>query len=260
MADYVLSIIDRLGVPDVEIWGRSLKRTGFRGRVVLFAYSPDLYLSKWCEMQGIELARLKAHPEPPRGCNKERWLLYADLLDRTCQPGDRVIATDARDVYFQLDPSIWLDAHMSDQLVLSSEGICYHEEKWNRQHAIEVGGREIYDLSLKNRSVINAGIVAGPATKLSEFCRQIYTLAYNKPENPSDQIILNLVAAKRDFSSLELDAGWACHGRVLRLLRDPKPTVIDDAICCPNGSPYVIVHQYQSVKEWQKIIDKKITS
>jgi len=258
MTDYVLSLVDHLGIPQVEVWERSLRRSGFNGAVVLFAYSPDQSLSSWCSEHLVQLLHLDGHPVPPKRHNKERWRIYADFIGESQITDDSlVIATDTRDVCFQRDPARWLKKNMSGDLILSSEGICYHMDTWNRQHALEVAGPEIYAKLLRDRTVVNAGVVAGRATRFTSFCRDVYDLAYQHPSNPSDQIVLNLVAAKQSLATTTLEDGWACHGTVHPVLPEPRPTIVNDEVCTPSEIPYAIVHQYQNHPEWRLLVERK---
>jgi hypothetical protein len=61
--------------------------------------------------------------------------------------------------------------------------------------------------------------------------------------------------------------GWACQlgttadpskiHQFKPLLLEPSPTIKDDIVTTSKGTPYYIVHQYDRVPEWRKLIEVK---
>jgi len=256
MTDIVTGIVHDLPVSEIELWRSSLEASGFRGPVVLFAYSPEPSLCRWASRCGVRLMRIDGRPEAPKRFNKERWRLYDELIVDEDLLHCRFIATDVRDVFFQRNPSLWLDA-TNDALVLSSEGINYEDDPWNLLHAVDFCGPRRYESLLHGRPVINAGVVAGLGRPFASFCRQIYARMYDKPDNISDQIVLGTVAAEHQLRPRDLDEGWACHGAASRLLEKP-PIIIGNDVCTPAGMPFAIVHQYAHNARWFRAIERKI--
>jgi hypothetical protein len=42
-------------------------------------------------------------------------------------------------------------------------------------------------------------------------------------------------------------------------LVENAPILINDMVCTSNGTPFAIVHQYDRVPEWKKVIESKYT-
>jgi hypothetical protein len=266
--DIVIGSIDGYEWPRIRPWLLSLVGTGFDGRIVLFAYGISERTVMACERHGAEVVEadesLVSHPY--RHVNKERYLHYARFL-RSIRPGavDRVVSTDVGDLAFQRDPGAWLDARMGEgDLVVSSEGIAYEHEPWNRRNALAVYGEAVYEGVLRRRPVLNAGLVAGRPAVFAELCELVYAEVYSKPGNFSDQIVFNRVLAREEgrWRVLYTDHGWGwgCHGGVMgapgrpeevkaRALDDP-PVLKDGRVCTKGGEAYCVVHQYDRVPEW----------
>ena len=60
--------------------------------------------------------------------------------------------------------------------------------------------------------------------------------------------------------------GWAAQlgttgpqvlNRFGRMLVENHPILIGDQVCTSNGIPFALVHQYDRVPEWKKIIEEK---
>lgn len=270
MIDTVFGISDHLSLEDIRIWAKSLAKTGFRGDAVLFAYTYDLDAAfvPWCASQGLRLIDLGKRPDFPKRFNKERWHHYADFIagDHLASH-DRVIVTDVRDLAFQTNPSRWLDEHLgAHDLVTSSEGITYEHEAWNRQNALDVYGLALYERHFETSQVICAGLVGGYATPVRDLCLAMAKDVYQKPVNPSDQVIFNgvLRLQGQQWKILATNPGHdfgvhlsvMAHPHLAAHNENGMAQVIDGAVCNPAGRPYTIIHQYDRMKSLQPIVDK----
>jgi len=272
MTDYVLGIAENLSPRNVETWATSLVNTGFRGVIVLFASEDYTDLKRLCDQLGMLFAPVPRH-ELPQRVNKERWLYYVGYLDHWLnpKPTDRLVATDVRDVYFQSNPSLWLDLRLGDnQVVTTTEGITYEDEWWNKEHALAVYGQSFYERHLRRSTVVNSGVVAGLREPFRELCLLVYQDTQIAPSDTSDQIALNGVLAKfgarwKTWNTTH-DHGWCCHGAIMgsnlpsivsKRIGSP-PQLIDDEVCDPSGEPYAIVHQYDRVASWQKLATQSL--
>lgn len=270
MTDYVMGVAEDLKIRDVETWTTSLASSNFRGTTVLFAYSPDPELLRACEERSVSVVEVAGRPAAPLRVNKERWRLYSEYVARSLHKGDRVVAADVRDLFFQRDPSDWLDEHLSDhELATSAEGVAYEDEPWNRGHAISVYGTEFYERYLKKSPVVCAGLVAGLAGPLRELCDDIYEDAYRVPRDASDQVVLNGVLALRGkrwrVLSTTDEHCWGCHGAIMRWsspaaqkMRWPPPEVLGGRVCNSSGHPYAVVHQYDRVPAWAEAAETRL--
>jgi len=273
--DIVVGSIDGYEWPSIRCWLLSLIQTGFEGRIVLFAYGISDRAVKECERHGAEVIEVSESliSHPYRHVNKERYFHYQRFL-RAIQPDgvDRVISTDVRDLVFQRNPTKWLGAHAGEwDLVVSSEGIAYEHEPWNRGNAISVYGEGVYEGILKRRPVLNSGLVAGRPAALAELFGLVYEKVYSKPSNFSDQIVFNYVLACNEdtWNVLYTDhgSGWGCHAGVMGAparLDEVKAHIIDDPpflkngeVCTKNGEAYCVVHQYDRVPEWRSSLTER---
>lgn len=262
MTDLVVGVAEDLRPRDVDVWASSLASTCFRGRAALLSRDPCPELRRLCAARGVDVVEVAYDASAPRRVNKERWRLYSEHVAASTRGDDRVVAADVRDMFFQRDPSAWLDERLGDhELVTSAEGVAYEDEPWNRGHAVSVYGQEFYERHLRKRLVVCAGLVAGLASSFRELCDAVYADAYRVPRDASDQVVLNGVLATRGerwrVLSTTDEHGWGCHGAVLRnpqspapRLRWPPPEVRDGEVLDPSGRPYAVVHQYDRVPAW----------
>lgn len=268
MTDHVLGMAHNLQWHDVEVWATTLSRSGFDGLLVLFAYDKNPKFPPWCRDLGIDLRVLPEAPIPPRWERKDRWLLYVEYA-RKLRSEDRIIATDVRDLFFQRDPSKWLDDHLENRtLVTSAEAITYDQSPWNHERALAMCGPEKYVGLLKDRVVLNSGLVAGRAWEFADLCEAMGRRLYDRLDIASDQIVYNIVLAETpgrwDILATDHGHAWGCHGAVAG---DPRtvaehigdrPRVIGEKVCAPSGDPYVVVHQYDRVPTWKLLPQRKM--
>jgi hypothetical protein len=270
MTDLMVGVAEDLRPRDVDVWASSLAATCFRGRTALLSRDPCPELRRLCSARGVAVVEVAYDASAPRKVNKERWRLYSEHVAASSRDVDRVVAADVRDLFFQRDPSTWLDENLGDhELVTSSEGVAYEDEPWNRGHAISVYGQEFYERHLKERLVVCAGLVAGLASSFRELCDEIYAEAYRAPHDSSDQVVLNGVLAttgeKWRVLATTDEHGWGCHGAILRKgqspppkLRWPPPVVRNGEVCYPSGRPYAVVHQYDRVPAWKDLAERRL--
>jgi hypothetical protein len=62
------------------------------------------------------------------------------------------------------------------------------------------------------------------------------------------------------------EEGWAAQlgttgphivGKYADKLVEKTPILVDNTVCTSDGTPFVMVHQYDRVPEWKEIIEKK---
>ena len=265
----------------IRYWINSLDRSGFAGQRVVLVGNGDDNLVRQLGARGCQvvtraaLIGSSADADGPttfldRDMCVERYLLLWKFL--SCLSADDVgfvIFVDMRDAIFQLNPSKWLVDHIGEKkLVVSSEGLKYADEPWNRQSLREAFGPAVFDY-MQDRLVWNCGTIAGELGLLRELSLNLYlcsrTVAY------ADQAALNVLLSLEPYSGVTFfdrgEAGWACEAATMvGSARGPdlsykfaglEPLFDGDAVYTRGGRPYCVVHQYDRIPAWKVRLEKR---
>ena len=184
-----------------------------------------------------------------------------------------VITTDVKDVIFQKNPSEWLEMHLPEgheDLVFSSESIKYKDEPWGDQNLRETFGTQIYE-DFKDNTIYNVGVLAGRGYAMKDLCMNIFTSCLGRPIKICDQSTFNFLISQHPYLKTSMYAqsedGWACQlgttadpskiEQFRPFLLEPSPKMVGDKVATSTGIEYTIVHQYDRVPEWRKVIEEK---
>ena len=183
-----------------------------------------------------------------------------------------VITTDVKDVVFQQNPSVWLENNLTDDkdLIFSSESIKYKDEPWGDQNLRETFGTQIYE-DFKNNTIFNVGVLAGRGYAMKDLCMNIFTSCLGRPIKICDQSTFNFLISQHPYLKTSMYAhsedGWACQlgttadpskiEQFRPFLLEPSPKMVGDKVATSTGIEYTIVHQYDRVPEWRKVIEEK---
>jgi hypothetical protein len=183
-----------------------------------------------------------------------------------------VVTTDVKDVIFQKNPIEWLEKNLpeNEDLVFSSESIKYKDEPWGRENLAQTYGQGIYD-DFKNNTIFNVGVIAGRGHAMRDLTLQLFLNSINRPIPIVDQAVFNVMISRHPYlkSSLYMKSedGWACQlgttadpSKVEQFrpyLLEPSPKLESDMVATSTGIEYTIVHQYDRVPEWKKVIEAK---
>jgi len=207
-----------------------------------------------------------------------------------------VIMTDVKDVVFQTDPSKWLTISGFDNskqvktLVVGSENIRYRDEPWGRNNLKMSFGPLLYE-ELKDNPIYCAGVLAGTRKAMEEISKLTFLISRGGPQHVSggggpDQAALNILlnslsktvlflntndefVAHCGTSIPAIEAGSGAigeeyvrlHTMTLDQIREKfingDITFKDGQVCTAYGEPFAIVHQYDRVPEWKKVILEK---
>jgi hypothetical protein len=188
----------------------------------------------------------------------ERFRLQYEYLKNTNE--EYVVATDTRDVIFQLNPIQWLKNNLGNhQIVCSSEGICYEKEFWGNSNLKE-GYPYLYDF-YKNNRIMNVGVLGGKTKAIADLCLLIYTMCKHNPAKVSDQSSFNVLCGMNMFDNIILKTdssfGWSLHaGTLCRTVNfdkfegnlvEPLPKIENGIAKTYDGKTYCIYHQYDRV-------------
>lgn len=213
---------------------------------------------------------------------------FLNMLDKPMDI-DRVIVTDVRDVVFQTNPTDWLNSYLLPEynLLVGSENLMYSSEPWSRNN-MKMAFGEYFLESKSNDEIFCAGVIAGRREQISDLFLNVWLVCRGlNPHIPGgggpDQAALNIILDMVQYRNSTLfsnpTSGWVLHaGTSLPAIqagsggigeayaRDPNMSLpfvrkldVDmvDAKVNVNGSPVAIVHQWDRVPEWKKIVEEK---
>jgi hypothetical protein len=184
---------------------------------------------------------------------------------------DLFIITDVFDVIFQSDPFIKLDTINYD-LFTSGEGVNVNQDPWNYDNIKKIFPNEIEKCI--HQEIICSGIIAGKREQLIVLYQRMFDLCEesSNDHNIKDQAALIVMITNNEIQRMKifnLDEGWAMHCAVsgpteffhrwgfINTIKYGIPQMIDNNVCTLNGEQYDIVHQFNRVPEWYKIIKEK---
>ena len=203
-----------------------------------------------------------------------RFQAYFEYLSKLPNLADYryVIATDVRDVVFQSNPSLWLEAHLGRKSICAScEGLSYGHEAWNDE-CMRLGYPRLYD-RMASRPIWNCGVQAGDIRVMKDFWLQL-AMAGAAGLDPADQAAYNILLSLHPWSAMTLFAmsedGWACQAGTTAWperiegfrphLLESEPTFDGTFACTSGGTPHVILHQYDGVPAWLEAVQRRYKS
>ncbi|OYW71475.1 MAG: hypothetical protein B7Z37_27665 [Verrucomicrobia bacterium 12-59-8] len=257
----VLGAINHHEWPVVAPWIRSLRGTGFNGRVILVAYE-DISADVITKMQqeGVDVRRAKMEISVNRGRFKDFETILRDVPQ-----GAFVVTTDVRDVVFQTHPAAMvklLDPAAGKALAVSSEGWSYRDSDWNLRTLKTVF--PAHEASLINEEVYCSGVIIGTAAAMADLSARIWELSREAPSFNGDQVALNIIlrepAFVARFRRLDVTEGSIFHARptgLRRSLGDKSPeqpvfSMSQGEAFKANGERVHVLHQYTESK-WERL-------
>ncbi len=275
-------------------WVNSIKKSGFKGDIVIVAtnikretleklaeHGVNFYLYGKKDEEGNYVSHTNSAP------HVERFFYLWNYLNTTKEEYQFVIATDTRDVIFQTNPTVWFDECMFGgykALIASSEGIRYKDEPWNNQNLLECFGPFFHNI-YKESLVYNVGVLAGEKKDIQDLLLMIFQMSINRPIPIVDQVVYNFLLNQEPYKTFtkytDNSDAWAVQLGVTEdaiksgsgdigkaadtiskailfqtLYEDKQPSLTEDGIVVNhNGTPFVIVHQYDRTHSWRdKII------
>lgn len=257
----VLGAINHHEWPVVAPWIRSLRGTGFDGRVILVAYediSNDVITQM--EKAGVDVRRAKMEISVNRGRFKD-----FEALLREVPPDAFVVTTDVRDVVFQTHPAemlALLDPAAGKVLAVSSEGWNYRDSDWNLRTLKKVF--PAHEANLTDEEVYCSGVIIGTAGAMADLSARIWELSREAPSFNGDQVALNIILREAAFAArfrrLDVTEGSIFHARptgLRRSLGDKAPgqpvfSMSSGEAFKANGQKVNVLHQYTENK-WERL-------
>lgn len=254
-------------------WVQSIKDTGFKGDVVLFAIGTTPELVKKLIEEGVIVISVPRNDKMM--IHMQRFIHIYNFLKENAGVYRFVVSTDVRDVIFQFDPTNYLDDRINPMymsgLLASSEAIKIKDEEWNRENIKKNFGEYFYN-EVEENEVCNVGVLAGRAEIIKELCFFLYQFSINRPDWVCDQAAYNILLNTKSWSSptlvTKLKDAWAVNAHVTNkpdmlekfgpYLLEERPSMDKDGLVKNSkGVPFVIVHQYDRVPEWMEYYSKK---
>jgi len=276
MKDLIVGCATNYDWSKLKYWVNSINASGFEGDKVLILMNCDKDTVQKVTDAGFSII---AFGQDGQGnltyqsqlmVHVERFIhIYKLLKDNDYR---FVITTDVKDVIFQKNPVEWLKENLSQQedLVFSSESMKYKDEPWGRENLTQCYGQGIYE-DFKNNTIFNVGVLAGYGYAMKDLVLQLFLNCINRPIPIVDQAVFNVMISRHPYLSssryTKSEDGWACQlgttadpskiDSFRPYLLEPSPKLEGDKVLTSTGIEYTIVHQYDRVPEWKKVIEAK---
>ena len=266
--DLIIGGFTNYNYNQLKPWVESIDECGFQGDKVMVVGNASTETIKELSDRNFKLIQM-GNMEIP--IHVARFLYIYDYLRQHWQEYNHVITTDVKDVYFQTNPSDWLDARLDGfKLITGSEGIRYKDEPWGDENLMQCYGPYVHNL-FKDNEIYNVGVLAGKSEYIKDLVFNIFTNAVNRPIPIVDQAVFNVLINTQPYKDCTYFAkqkyGWACHAGTTvdpskiddfrPNLTEEEPTFKDGIVYASNGEPFCIVHQYDRVPEWKEFVMNK---
>lgn len=289
MKDILIGTITNYNKDNLKPWVESIKQSGFTGDKYMVCYNITYdtvqYLQdhdfKICVFENIPQRQMYGYNFPPNFhvCVHRflhMWSFLNNLPEEIKQSYRYIISTDVGDVIFQSNPSTWLEQHLEGthyEINAATESLKYKDEVlWGADNMKTSFGNEVYE-HIKDNLIYNAGTISGKFQTILDMFIVIYNMCQGfKTANP-DQAAYNLLLSLEPYKSKTKfnmsEDGWAAQlGTTMNpsALNYFKNNIVENLpivdeknqlICTSNGTPFVIVHQYNRLPELIQMMRKK---
>ena len=277
MKDVIVGCSTNYDWAKLKYWINSINESGFEGDKVLILMNCDKETAQKVTDAGFSIIAFNQDKDgnltyqSQLMVHVERFIhIYKLLKDNDYR---YVITTDVRDVIFQKNPVQWLEENLPEgheDLVFSSESMKYKDEPWGRENITQCYGQGIYE-DFKNNTIFNVGVLAGRGHAMRDLTLQLFLNCINRPIPIVDQAVFNVMISRHPYVKTSMymksEEGWACQlgttadpskiDSFRPHLLEPSPKLDGDKVVTSEGIEYTIVHQYDRVPEWKKVIEAK---
>lgn len=252
----------------IKLWSKSFKKFS-DGDVVLLGANMSDKDKVACEelkiyYQPVEIGR-------ERQINHKRLEHIKNWIEKS--NADLILSTDVFDVVFQGDPFKKLDTENFD-FFTGGEGVDVNQEPWNWENITTLFSDEVSKCI--GKEIICSGVMAGKRDAMISVYDRMFELCEKSPDNHDikDQAALIVMIVNNEIPNLKifnLDDGWVVHCGVAgptqffkkwgfkNNLKYGIPKMENGNVCTSEGSPFDMVHQFNRVLEWDKIIKQNYT-
>ena len=259
----------------LKYWVNSINQSGFDGDKVLVLMNCDRETTMKVADAGFTIIGFEQDAQGNLVYKHEGIPVHVErfihIYEHLCRTDYRyVITTDVKDVIFQKNPIKFIEENIGDKnLMFASESIRYKDEAWGNQNLLETYGQYIYE-KFKDNEIYNVGVLAGTGSAMRDLCINIFTAAINRPIPICDQSTFNFMISQHPYIDtskyMKSEDGWACQlgttGDPSKIeqfkpyLLEKTPIFEDGRVWTSHGYEFTIVHQYDRVPEWRKVIEK----
>ena len=285
MKDVVIGCITNYDFDKIKYWVNSLDRSGFDGLKIMICYNIPYDVAEELAKRNYTIFAFNRDDENRRLTYQkehfniclERFAHISYFLSRLKDKEQYryVISTDVKDVVIQPNPSKWLEENMGNKEInVACESIRYRDEPWGKNNMYLSFGPLFYE-RMQDNLIYNAGTISGKFDTFVDLCSNIFLSCGGSPADVPggggpDQAALNLLLSMKPYKDVTNFAmsedGYAAQlgttgpqvkDKFGELLVEPSPQLIGDTVCTSKGEPFAIVHQYDRVPEWKKVIEEK---
>jgi len=280
MRDCIIGAADNYNLKHLLPWIESLSTCGFEGEKVLIVYRVTDGVIKYAIDRGFKVIQIDHNEYDERidhykgGLTTQAHQLRSfhiwQYLSEIEECYRFVMVCDTADVYFQTNPSDWLDHNFSNshELMLPSEAILFTNEEWNRDMVLKAFGPYIFHYELEDKVACNSGTFVGRHKTMKNMNLIMFLVARNMNQSGIDQGTLNIVGRLIGSSFVEpMDGGWAAQMGTVHdptknwlwnRLEEPRPIIDDEFVVrTSKGEPFVVVHQWARVPQLKQFISQK---
>lgn len=276
MKDLIIGCSTNYDWSKLKYWINSINQSGFDGEKVLILMNCDKETVLKVHDAGFKIVAFTQDENQnlvynsPIPVHVERFLHIYQYLKKA-GPFRYVVTTDVKDVIFQKNPIEYIETHIKDKnLIFSSESMFYKDEPWGNQNLLDTFGEFIHK-EFKENEIFNVGVLAGTGEAMQALAINIFVACANRPVKICDQSTFNFMISQKPYSDTSFymgsESGWACQLGTTKdpskindfkpFLLEPSPIMVEDTIATSLGLPYYVVHQYDRVPEWRKVIEAK---
>jgi hypothetical protein len=210
------------------------------------------------------------YPQTGRAPHVERFLHIYNFLSQN--EYRYVVTTDVKDVVFQQNPIDYMEKALTDDknLMFASESMYYKDEPWGNENLLQTFGEFIYS-KFKDNEIYNVGVLAGRGHAVRDLICNIFVSTQGKPIPICDQSTFNFMISMSPYKEtsvyLRSEDAWAAQlgttGDPTKIeqfrpfLIEAEPKINDDIVTTSTGIPFTIVHQYDRIPNWKKILEAK---
>jgi len=277
MKDLIIGGATNYDWSKLKYWINSINQSGFQGDKVLILMNCDKDTVKKVSDAGFMVVGFQQdpqgnliYPQTGRAPHVERFLhIYNFLLQNEYR---FVVTTDVKDVVFQKNPIEYINTTLSEDknLMFASESMYYKDEPWGNQNLFETFGEFIYN-NFKHNEIYNVGVLAGRGYAVRDLICNIFVSTQGKPIPICDQSTFNFMISMSPYREtsvyLRSEDAWAAQlgttadpskiEQFKPFLIEAQPKINENEITTSTGIPFTIVHQYDRVPQWKKVIEAK---
>lgn len=283
MKDMVVGCITGYNFEKIKPWVNSLDTCGFTGTKAMICYNVDYETTEELVKRGYTIFAFKKNDEVKRFEYKDNFSIVVErfyhlwyFLKGFKGQYRNIITTDVKDVIFQTNPSLFLERVIKDgkKINVACESIRYKDENWGDNNLLKSFGPLIHEHNRDNL-IYNAGTISGDFDTMLDVFLNIYLLCngsnpFTEGGGGPDQAALNVLLQLEPYKSITNFAmsedGYAAQlgttgpqiqNKYGDKVVEKTPILVDNLICTSNEQVFSLVHQYDRVPEWKKLIEEK---